>query len=41
MTRKKVSEETMQGQTFGGAEAVARHLADGVVGSWEEFLALV
>jgi signal peptide peptidase SppA len=41
MTRKKVSEETMQGQTFGGAEAVARHLADGVVGSWEEFLTLV
>lgn len=39
--RKKVSDETMQGQTFGGAEAVARHLADGVVGSWEEFLALV
>lgn len=39
--RKKVSDETMQGQTFGGAEAVARHLTDGVVGSWEEFLALL
>lgn len=39
--RPKVSDETMQGQTFNGAEAVARHLADGVVGSWEEFLSLI
>jgi ClpP class serine protease len=39
--RPKVSEETMQGQTFNGPEAVSRGLADGVVGSWEEFLALV
>jgi ClpP class serine protease len=41
MARRKVSDETMQGQTFGGAEAVARHLADGMVGGWEEFLSLV
>ena len=41
MARRKVSDETMQGQTFGGAEAVARHLADGMVYSWEEFLTLV
>jgi hypothetical protein len=41
MARRKVSDETMQGQTFGGAEAVARHLADGIVGGWEEFLSLV
>jgi len=41
MARRKVSNETMQGQTFGGAEAVARHLADGIVGGWEEFLSLV
>lgn len=39
--RPKVDEETMQGQTFNGPEAVARHLADGVVGSWEEFLTLI
>jgi ClpP class serine protease len=39
--RPKVSEETMQGQTFDGHESVARHLADGVVGSWEEFLSLI
>lgn len=39
--RPKVSEETMQGQTFNGPEAVARHLADGMVASWEEFLGLV
>ncbi len=39
--RPKVTEETMQGQTFNGHEAVSRHLADGVVGSWEEFLSLV
>jgi len=39
--RGKVSDETMQGQTFNGPEAVARHLADGVVSGWDEFLALV
>jgi protease-4 len=39
--RPKGSDETMQGQTFNGPEAVARHLADGLVGSWEEFLALI
>lgn len=39
--RPKVSDETMQGQTFNGPEAVARHLADGVVSGWDEFLALV
>lgn len=39
--RPKVAEESMQGQTFNGPEAVARHLADGVVGSWEEFLSLI
>lgn len=39
--RSKVTEETMQGQTFNGQEAVARHLADGIVGSWEEFLTLI
>jgi protease-4 len=39
--RSRVSAETMQGQTFDGEEAVARHLADGIVGSWEEFLTLI
>lgn len=39
--RPKVAAETMEGQTFNGHEAVARHLADGVVGSWEEFLTLI
>jgi len=31
----------MEGQTFNGPEAVARHLADGLVASWEEFLSLL
>lgn len=39
--RPKVSDETMQGQTFNGPEAVARHLADGVVSGWDEFLSLI
>lgn len=39
--RPKVSEETMQGQTFNGPEAVARHLADGLVRDWEEFVSLI
>jgi capsid assembly protease len=39
--RPRIAEGTMEGQTFNGAEAVARGLADGIVGSWEEFLSLI
>ena len=31
----------MEGQTFDGADAEAAGLIDGVVGSWEEFVALI
>ncbi len=40
-TRPKVAGETMQGQTFTGPGAQERHLVDGLVGSWEEFLTLI
>lgn len=39
--RSGVSEVTMQGQTFCGAEAVERGLVDGLVSSWEEFVSLI
>lgn len=39
--RPKVADETMQGQTFNGPEAVERRLADGLVSSWDEFLSLI
>lgn len=39
--RPKVAGETMEGQTFTGPAAEANHLVDGLVESWEEFLALI
>lgn len=39
--RPKVTSETMQGQTFTGPAAEDLNLVDGLVGSWEEFLALI
>ncbi|WP_256200304.1 S49 family peptidase [Verrucomicrobium spinosum] len=39
--RPKVADSTMQGQTFSGEEAVKLKLADGLVGSWEEFIELL
>lgn len=39
--RPKVADETMQGQTFNGPEAVERRLADGIVSGWDEFLSLI
>jgi ClpP class serine protease len=40
-TRKKVSDETMQGQVFTGESSPGLGLTDGIVNTWEEFLELV
>jgi signal peptide peptidase SppA len=40
-TRTSVKPETMEGQTFSGADAEAAGLIDGVMGSWDEFVALI
>lgn len=39
--RPKVTGETMQGQVFSGEQAVGKHLTDGLVNDWHEFLALL
>lgn len=39
--RPKISDDTMQGQTFTGEQSVGVHLLDGLVNDWSEFLALV
>jgi signal peptide peptidase SppA len=39
--RKKVSDETMQGQVFTGESSPGLGLTDGLVNTWEEFLEMV
>lgn len=39
--RRKVTSETMQGRAFNGPAAEERKLVDDLLGSWEEFLALI
>lgn len=39
--RNAVTDDTMQGQVFGGVEAQSRGLVDGLVGSWDQFLHLI